>query len=847
MASQNLKAVMGLVAVFCSGAASAIEFSLPYGESGIKGVLNTAITAGAAIRMQERSEALVGKSNNDPTACGIPFQSCQATFRDQIYPSARLAEIPGQYSLNADNGNLNYDRHDLTQAPLKVTPDLSLTYGTFGFFGRAIFFHDFVNDDFTERHPNEINRGNLATTGYSANDLASFTLPYPGNEFGRIYGPGAPSQNRRSDPATVKQIGSDLQLLDSYIYGKLPIPFTDDQQLTFKLGRQTVNWGESTLLVVNSLNQAQPVNANNFQRVGFTVEEVFTPINQAFVSFEPFTNATVETFYQLEWKNVEGTAPGSFLSALDVGTNNAVDEVYASFGGAAEDPDGLASLQYNPLARITNTTLRLQRLADFEPKTSGQFGAAFKYFAEDLNNGTEFGLYFLNYHSRLPYASFFAAEASCARAEGNALGINAYDPVSFLVACPGIPQLSGTAEAATSSAAALDSASFALEYPENIQMVGFSFNTTVGDFSLQGEVAYRPNLPLQVDQEDLAFAAFGPTLTRCHNRDLARAALPALDASAATNALTSLLAPLGLGVPNVLPVGTGCAGTTAGIDTNNTRPAGEPVLYGPSDFLLADGTNPYKDTFDLAVGHLPGSARAFPSFIIPYRGGVIGENAPTDFTQPLDRSNPGYIRGYERFEVYQFNLGATRVYGATENPFAADQIILLLEAGATYVPGLPALDELQIEAPGTFLAASAGADGSGAFFDDASRQQACSSNPSCSYGPDGLRFNPRQEDLSQFVTKFSWGYRVVSLIKYESVLPGISLQPQLIFAHDVHGIAPGPGENFLRGRQTIGTLLETRYKSSFSFNVGYTWFTGGGDNNLLRDRDYAQAFARYQF
>ena len=85
------------------------------------------------------------------------------------------------------------------------------------------------------------------------------------------------------------------------------------------------------------------------------------------------------------------------------------------------------------------------------------------------------------------------------------------------------------------------------------------------------------------------------------------------------------------------------------------------------------------------------------------------------------------------------------------------------------------------------------------------------------------------------------------MIKYESVLPGISLQPTIILAHDVDGISPGPGENFQRGRKSIATVLETRYKSSLTFNVGYTWFTGGGDYNLLRDRDYAQAFARYLF
>ncbi|RJF96436.1 DUF1302 family protein [Oleomonas cavernae] len=59
-----------------------------------------------------------------------------------------------------------------------------------------------------------------------------------------------------------------------------------------------------------------------------------------------------------------------------------------------------------------------------------------------------------------------------------------------------------------------------LEYPENIQLYGLSFNTTIGDFSIQGRGGLPSNLPLQVDLQDLAFAALGPTLTRCHDRSV---------------------------------------------------------------------------------------------------------------------------------------------------------------------------------------------------------------------------------------------------------------------------------------------------------------------------------------
>lgn len=181
--------------------------------------------------------------------------------------------------------------------------------------------------------------------------------------------------------------------------------------------------------------------------------------------------------------------------------------------------------------------------------------------------------------------------------------------------------------------------------------------------------------------------------------------------------------------------------------------------------------------------------------------------------------------------------------GATENPFGADQVIMLFETGATWVPDLPSLDVLQFEAAGTYTHASAGADGTGA---DRSRQ-ACSSNPTCSFGPDGLRFNPTQQDRRYFPDKLSYGYVIITLIRYESVFPGISFQPTIILKHDVKGTAPGLATNFIEGRKQADVLLETRYKSALSFNVGGSFFTGGGPANLNRDRDALRAFVKYQF
>ncbi|MGH8632056.1 MAG: DUF1302 family protein, partial [Burkholderiales bacterium] len=68
-----------------------------------------------------------------------------------------------------------------------------------------------------------------------------------------------------------------------------------------------------------------------------------------------------------------------------------------------------------------------------------------------------------------------------------------------------------------------------------------------------------------------------------------------------------------------------------------------------------------------------------------------------------------------------------------------------------------------------------------------------------------------------------------------------------IWKHDVHGTAPGMASNFVEGRRTAALVWETRYKSNVLFNLGYTWFTGGGVYHLQRGRDFAQAFVKIQF
>ena len=151
-----------------STAAHALDFKLPVplSDGSVEGVLNTTATAGVGVRMQSISPSLISKGVINPDVCGPPYQTCQGLFREHSFPAAHLAAAPGSANTNGEDGDLNYPhKGSIFQAPLKVTQDLTLKYGDFGIFARALFFYDAVNNDFTERHPNYLTPQNAGQVG----------------------------------------------------------------------------------------------------------------------------------------------------------------------------------------------------------------------------------------------------------------------------------------------------------------------------------------------------------------------------------------------------------------------------------------------------------------------------------------------------------------------------------------------------------------------------------------------------------------------------------------------------------------------------------------------------------
>lgn len=443
--------------------ATAAFGELRYEFGGVKAQLSAIVTSGITIRTQSRDNNLIGKLNVPGQQNLCTADDCMSLQGDPA-PNQRLVNAAGSFSGgNLDNGNLNYDRYDIVNATTRIVPNLSLSYGDWKARVETIVFYDPVNDRFDETHPNT--RFQPASTPR-------------GHDISRDAARG-------------------VKFREAYVSTIVPV---GDRQFSVVLGNQQITWGESVLTPFNTLNTLNPPDAVIARMPGFELKDLQQPIPALSIGGEVVQGISADVFYQLLWTPAVADPVGTFFSTNDlVGGGHYLTLALGQF---AEDPEGrFRAAGLTSLISQSTRTVPV-RDADFaKPRDGGQYGIQLKYFAADLLEGTEFGAYYANYHSRLPYISAISANASCTRNGASGSFAAAY------VACQGF---NAAFNPVGLEPVPVDTTQIFLEYPEDIHLLGASFNTNFGGWSLAGEYAYRPNMPLQVHATDIIFAALAP-------------------------------------------------------------------------------------------------------------------------------------------------------------------------------------------------------------------------------------------------------------------------------------------------------------------------------------------------
>ncbi|MGP3791366.1 DUF1302 domain-containing protein [Pseudomonas sp. B392_1p] len=352
-------------------------------------------------------------------------------------------------SQTSDDSHLNFKRGETFSKIFKGIHDLELKYADTGIFLRGKYWYDF--------------------------ELKDEDRPFkPIEERGR--------------ERLAKSSGAEL--LDAFVYHNYSIA---DLPGTVRLGKQVISWGESTF-IMNGINAANPADVSAFRRPGAEIKEGLIPVNMFYVGQSLTDNLSMEAFYQIEWNPTVLENCGTFFSQPDVVAPGCDDNLAVLINDEAL----IGTL--NTLAAGVGLGVRssaygegllVERGADRNAQDDGQWGLAFRYMFEPLD--TEFGAYFMNYHSRMPIFSGAGPDAAT-QATINTFASGIYDLSPAL----------GTAAGAALTAA---NGQYFIEYPEDIRLYGLSFSTTLPTGTAwQGEISYRPNAPVQLSTTDVLYA-----------------------------------------------------------------------------------------------------------------------------------------------------------------------------------------------------------------------------------------------------------------------------------------------------------------------------------------------------
>jgi hypothetical protein len=470
LASRGTRSISRTAALLCLGCSSAQAIGLQSASGELTGSWDTTISFGQAWRVSGRDCRLIATADG---GCGL--------------------------SPNIDDGDLNYGAGVFSRA-LKAITELSLNYkDKAGVFVRGDGLYDFeVMGDSTERTP----------LSHAAKGL----------------------------------VGSYTRLLDAFGYVRFDLGAMPSE---LRLGRQVVSWGESTF-IQNGLNEVNHYDVSALRVPGSELKEALLPDEMAVLNVRFNQSLSGQFLYLLQWHETKPEPDGSYYSTNDFGTP-AANKVVLGFGEFSDQ-----GVDFRPLGGpFIHNFQAVGRLPDRTPGNGGQFGFNLKLYLPNFSNGTELGLYFLDYHSRLPVVSAMtgpqagignavgAVSAVAAAAQGLAAGLPLAAAVATgaAVGAQRAAQAGGNLSAATAQQYATIGANTLLaggnvsaqatniaeheyaqtagyfeEFPRDIKMIGASFNTQVQKTgtALQGEITYRHDVPMQLDDVEILFAALTP-------------------------------------------------------------------------------------------------------------------------------------------------------------------------------------------------------------------------------------------------------------------------------------------------------------------------------------------------
>lgn len=355
---------LALAVAVASGLIASPSHAVLFGsDDGLSGSFDSTLSYGFASRLQSPDCHLLG---NDSGGCNTGTDNDLGRY----YNPARgngYANADINYS-NADDGNLNYRKHDVFSQVLKGTHELSLRFGDgWSALGRVAWAKDFKMD-------------NVRTTALD---------------------------DQAERDATERFDLLDLWLAKRFDLGAMPAKV--------KLGNQVINWG-AEIFMPGGINQINALSLPKYHTPGTQLKEVSIPAPMASFSLGLSDTLSLEAYYQFRWNAYSLDPVGTYFSAADVAGEGRRPIYYPTSyieglmpGICAGTPTGhcgapnISGLSDEELVALG---LAVPYGGERKAKNSGQYGVALRWTAESIE--TEFGLFYQRYHDKVPFVGYTA-------------------------------------------------------------------------------------------------------------------------------------------------------------------------------------------------------------------------------------------------------------------------------------------------------------------------------------------------------------------------------------------------------------------------------------------------------
>jgi hypothetical protein len=337
--------------------------------NGVSGSFDSTLSYGMASRLQSPDCNLLGRDSG----------GCNSGTNNELGRYYNLSKLNGyanadiNYS-NADDGNLNYNKHDIFSHVVKGTHELSLRFGNgWSALGRVAWSKDFKMDNVRRTELDE--------------------------------------QAERDATEAVDLL--DLWVARSFDIGEMPAKV--------KVGNQVLSWG-AEIFVPGGINQINAVDQPKYHTPGTQLKEVFIPAPMASFNIGVTETLNLEGYYQFKWNAYELDPVGTYFSAADVAgegrrpiyySSDYVNNIYGPLLGvtcADLTPTGRCGAPN--ISGLSDADLIAFGLAipyggEREAKNSGQYGVALRWIAESIQ--TEFGFFYQRFHDKIPFVGYTAA------------------------------------------------------------------------------------------------------------------------------------------------------------------------------------------------------------------------------------------------------------------------------------------------------------------------------------------------------------------------------------------------------------------------------------------------------